>query len=110
MKNVKKPWTDTETRTLVKLWDNDTAIPEIARVLCRPVTHVRAKVSHLRSTRPELKKQLRYRLAHPDGKLKAQDIPKIRKDTRALRLIGNDYGVSAVTIFKVKARETWRDA
>ena len=106
----KHPWTAADIETLVDLWGKNLPIPEIAKVLGRRPVIIRAKVSHLRSTDGALGKLLKYRSAYPDGKLTARDIPKIRGDNRPLRLIGLDYGVSAVTIFKVKSRETWKDA
>lgn len=110
MPHPKKKWTDAETADLVKMWAADTAIKTIAVRLGRRPEIIRAKISRLRSTRPELAKHLKYRIEFPGGKLKTKDIPKIRKDTRSLRLIGKDYHVSAVTIFKVKNGETWKDA
>ena len=111
MKNTKKPWTESEVTKLVELWSKKhLKITELAKLLDRSAAVVRAKVSALRSSRPDLATKLPYRLEFPQGKLRANDISKIRKDKRPLRLIGLDYGVTAVTIFKVKNGETWKDA
>ena len=110
MKDKKRPWTPAEIADLVKMWGQNLGVGPIALSLKRRPAVVRAKVSHLRSTQLELRELLVYRVACPGGKLKPKDIPKIRRDTRTLRLIGETYGVSAVTIFKVKRGETWRNA
>lgn len=111
MAHVKRKWTAEDTEKLVRLWGKpDTAIKDIATVLKRTEAVVRAKVSRLRKTRPDLKKALRLRTVYKNYKLTRHDIPKIRADRRSLRLIGDDYGVSPVTIFKVKNHETWKDA
>lgn len=109
-KFTRQPWGEAEVARLVKLWAAAVPITDIAEALGRKPTTVRAKVSHLRSTDPAAAKKLKYRVESPGGKLKAADIPGIRLDKRPLRLIGLQYGVSAVTIFKVKRGETWRDA
>lgn len=44
---------------------------------------------------------------HGMSKLSEDDIPEIRRDSRPLREIGSDYGVSGTTIFRIKKRETW---
>jgi hypothetical protein len=41
------------------------------------------------------------------AKLKADDIPAIRSDQRANRIIAADYGVSRRTIDRIKIRQDW---
>lgn len=52
-----------------------------------------------RSTRGE-------RSAH--AKLKEFMIPAIRRDTRTLKAIGDDYGVDAKQVHRIKRRECWK--
>lgn len=110
MKHVKTPWVEQETELLIKLWASGCKANVIAKQLNREPAKIRAKISRLRTTRPELKDLLPYRITWRGSKLKRRDIPKIRKDNRSLRLIGEQYGVSAVTIYKAKNGETWRNA
>jgi hypothetical protein len=110
MSHQKQRWEDAEVQKLVDLWDKDVPIADIAERLKRRPEVVRAKVSSLRRNYPKLKKQLRMRTLYPNYKLTATQIPAIRKDKRSLQLIGLQYKVSPVTIFKIKARVTWRNA
>ena len=107
---MKQPWTHQEVAELTRRWARNEPIAAIAAALGRAPVVIRAKVSHLRSTRPDLAGRLRYRLKAPHGKLIAADIPGIRKDGRPYRIIGLEHHVSAVTIYKVKAGLTWRHA
>lgn len=45
---------------------------------------------------------------HPDAKLKSVDIPAIREDPRPILEIASDYNVSYRTIYRVKARTSWK--
>lgn len=105
----KKRWTEEDVNTLLDQWGKNTPIKKISELLERPQTTVRTKVSNLRRN-TKLKKLLKYRTVFKNYKLTAEDIPHIRKDNRSLRLIGLDYDVSAVTVYKIKNKETWKDA
>lgn len=107
-KLTKQPWSLKDVETLINLWGNKQKICAIAARLGRREEVVRAKVSHLRRIRPELKKKLAYRLDR--HKLTEKDVRAIRKDKRGLKEIGADYLVSAVTIYKIKERQTWKHA
>lgn len=45
---------------------------------------------------------------HPLSKLSEDDVRAIRADSRAVRVIAADYGVSNPTIHGIKARRTWK--
>lgn len=105
----KKRWTEKDVNALLEEWGKNTPIKEIAKMLEREQTTLRTKVSNLRRN-PKLKKLLKYRTVFKNYKLTATDIPHIRRDKRSLRLIGLDYDVSPVTVYKIKNKETWKDA
>lgn len=109
IKHTKKQWTDEEIVKLVGLWSTGAPIKIIAEKLKRKRSTVRAKVSNLRKEDPRLSKKLTHRTINENYKLEPKDIPFIRKDKRSLKKIGDDYGVSAVTIFKVQTGKTWKN-
>lgn len=43
----------------------------------------------------------------PTSKLREEDIPKIRRDTRPGLEIAADYGISKVTVCQIKKRKRW---
>jgi hypothetical protein len=110
IKHTKKRWEDKEIETLIRMWDRDAPIARIALRLKRTAGEVRSKVSNLRRAEPKLQKKLRFKTINENYKLTAGQIPAIRLDKRPLKIIGKEHGVSAVTIFKIKAGETWRNA
>ena len=110
MSHSKQRWTDKEVEKLVDMWIREVSLTDIGKALGREPVVVRAKVSALRRRTPKFKKSLKLRTIYPNYKLSAKQIPGIRKDKRSLRLIGLDYAVSPVTIYKIKTRATWKDA
>lgn len=47
-------------------------------------------------------------VTHHDNRLTPKQVFQIRKDTRLMRIIADDYGISAATVCTIRSRETWK--
>ena len=77
-------------------------IQQAKAILNNPGPYTDAQIRHARRTLGE-DVPLRFK-----AKLKAEDIPAIRADTRSLRDIAKDYGVGFGAIRRVKLGQTWK--
>jgi biotin operon repressor len=102
-----KGWTNKEVQLLIKLWACDTTSKAVGLRLGRSAAQIRAKISNLRRNGV---KELKIKQKFSGHKLTNDQAKAIKSDTRPLRVLAKEFNVSLVTIHRVRAGETWRNA
>jgi hypothetical protein len=110
IKHTKKSWSIVETAKLILAWEKEVPIERICSQLGRTSSQIRAKISNLRNESRSLRAKLESRALNTSSRITAKVVPVIRDDRRPLKVIGGEYGVSGVTIWKIKNRQIWKDA
>ena len=100
---ARRHWQPKEVEMLIRLWTQGYEPREIAKYVQRTPAVVRAKAGALRKSGCKLPSNSRY----AGGRLDAAKVKAIKKDKRTLSAIALDYGVSAVTIHRVRKNMTW---